>query len=82
MVGLVWTAVFASRWNAMMKLTMMKVRIGDILGSGGHQFVMSKHLWEINYTSSRQPYRRKANIYDGISGMGNLLPLNDENTIQ
>jgi hypothetical protein len=59
MVGLVWTAVFASRWNAMMKLTMMKVRTGDILVSGGHQCVLSKHLWKINYTLSRQPYGRR-----------------------
>jgi hypothetical protein len=48
MVGLVWTAVFVSRWNAMMKLTMMKVRIGDILISGGHHCVPSKTSLEHN----------------------------------
>jgi len=30
MAGLVLTAVFALRWSAMMKLTMMKVRVREI----------------------------------------------------
>jgi hypothetical protein len=46
MAGLAWTAVFAWRWNAMMILTMMKVRMKHFRFSRASSYSVQNFFWK------------------------------------